>query len=70
MLAETYRTRYLNGVLLLESIVEMAQTKGFWSVWFTVFDGIDEVRQALIAAFPGTSAECFDAENHFTPVSR
>lgn len=69
-LAETYKTRYQNGLLLLDDIVEMARAKGFWSVWYTVFDGIDEVRQALITAFPGTSAECFDKKNHFMPISR
>lgn len=69
-LAEKYRTRYLNGTLLLDDVVEMARARGFWSVWFTVFDGVDAVRQALITAFPGTAAECFDGSNHFTPSLR
>lgn len=69
-LAEKYKARYDSGTMLLEDIVEMALSKGFWSVWFTVFEGIDDVRKALIATFPGTSAECFDAKNHFSPIVR
>ena len=69
-LAENYNKKYHNNTLWVEDILAMALAKGFWSVWFTVFDGIQEVREALIKGFPGTSSECFDANNNFEPIGR
>ena len=54
----------------VDDIVYYARLKGNWSVWFTVFEGKDEIRKALIENTPGTCAECFDAANHYEPVRR
>jgi hypothetical protein len=45
---------------LVESIVELALSEGFFSVWLTVFHDMPEMRQAFISAFPNTSIECFE----------
>ena len=51
-------------------ILNYIRKVGNWSVFFTVFKEIDEMRKAFIEEFPGTSAVCFDAENHYEPISR
>lgn len=67
-IASRYKAVYDRS--LLPFIIDCAKTKGFWSVWFTVFQGNDEVRKALIDAFPGTATCCFDANNHYEPINR
>lgn len=67
-IASTYKDKY--DKTLLPLIIDCAKTRGFWSVWFTVFKGYDEVRKALIDSFPGTAAFCFDANNHYEPIHR
>ena len=44
----------------LELIIDVAKGFGFFSVWFTMFDGYDKVRRVLIETFPGTATSCFD----------
>lgn len=44
-----------------DQIVETAQSKGYWSIWMTVFADDADMRQRLIAAYPGTATTCFDA---------
>ena len=41
-------------------VIAAAEGCGFFSVWFTVFHEHIDVRLALIEAFPGTAASCFD----------
>ena len=52
----------------LKLLVCAAEGYGFFSVWFEVFSEHEEVRRALIDAFPGTPADCFDADA--TPIAR
>ena len=61
---------YLGGNIDEDDIISRAKDKGHWSVWFTVFTGIDAVLLRLITAFPGTSEDCFDANNHYAPIER
>ena len=44
---------------LIESIVELALSEGFFSVWLTVFKDMPDMRRKLIDGFPGTSEDCF-----------
>ncbi len=53
---------------IAEDIVEFAKERGFFSVWFTVFQDHKEVRKALIEAFSGTHRASFDAD--FNPIPR
>lgn len=69
-LASRYKERYLNGAITEDDIICLAKLKGQWSIWFTVFKGIDSVRARLISDFPGTCASCFDENNHFEPIER
>lgn len=64
-----YRTKYERGTADITTIVDLVRERGGWSIWFTVFEGIDEVRKALVQ-FPGTASECFDPENHYAPIDR
>lgn len=68
--ADRYRHRYEEGELTADDIIEIAKITGNWSVWFTVFRGIDPVLQRLISNFPGTCASCFDESNHYAPIYR
>ena len=68
--AERYLEKYRTKKADVETIIDLVKTRGGWSIWFTVFEGEDEVRKALITEFRGTSAECFDAANHYKPIPR
>ena len=59
-----------NDTACLKYLIQVAKARGGWSIWFTVFKGHDEVRKALINEFPGTAAQCFDANNHYEPIDR
>ncbi|MEN9867528.1 MAG: hypothetical protein RL748_3118 [Pseudomonadota bacterium] len=43
-----------------EEVIERAKDRGGFSIWFEVFHDDADMRQRLIAAFPGTAADCFD----------
>ncbi len=68
--AERYKERYENGKLNLDCLMDYIKATGCWSIWFTIFEGHDEVRRRLIEDFPGTSSVCFDANNHYSPIER
>ena len=58
-----------NDTLHMRSqIIIAAKGHGFWSVWMTVFKNDADMLNRLIAAFPGTARDCFDANG--LPVSR
>lgn len=62
--------QYESGDLELNLVVEFAQQRGYFSVWFAVFESHPEVRAALIKGFKGTPMNCFDASNSYRPVPR
>ncbi len=43
-------------------IARTAVASGFFSIWMKVFEGDARMRSLLIKAFPGTAADCFDAQ--------
>lgn len=59
-LAERYLGKYENGTASEDVVVDLARASGFWSVWMCVFDQHAEVKNRLIAEFPGTCMHCFD----------
>ncbi len=63
------RLRRCDSEEMRQQIVETAHANGFWSVWMTVFEDDADIRQRLLAAFPGTCCECFDAVDR-SPVAR
>ena len=69
-LATIYKKDFISGSKTVDDIICVAKLKGQWSIWFTVFKGIDSVRARLISDFPGTCASCFDANNHYEPIER
>lgn len=69
-LAERYRKRYAADRLDIDCLIDYIKAAGCWSIWFTVFEGYDEVRKRMIEDFPGTAVQCFDPENHYMPVPR
>lgn len=50
-----------------EAILGAARAIGFLSVWLAVFAHDIPLRQALLAAFPGTALGCFDAQTNPVP---
>lgn len=68
-LAYRYREKYDKRTTDIESIVNLVNSRGGWSIWYTVFQGCDDVRQALLD-FPGTAKNCFDPNNHYEPIYR
>lgn len=53
-----------------ESIIDLAKSRGHWSIWMAVFEAEPEIRQALIDAFPGTCRSCFDANTRPVTLNR
>ena len=68
--ASRCKEQFLEGSITEDDIISNAKYTGQWSIWFTVFKGIDSVRARLISDFPGTCASCFDANNHYEPIER
>lgn len=58
----------LDDTTIRKRIEEQAVSTGFWSVWMTVFSDDADMRRRLIAAFKGTSSDCFD--NNTQPIPR
>lgn len=48
----------------LDTIIELAKGSGFFSIWMMVFEDDKEIKNALIASFPGTARECFDEDGN------
>lgn len=67
-MAERYLSKYNKGVTDIDTIIDLVKACGHWSIWFTVFIDIKEVRQALVERFPGTSRCCFDAD--YMPIPK
>lgn len=65
-----YRALYDSGFVNTDFLIDYVKSSGFWSIWFTVFRGVDDVRRRLIEEFPGTEIDCFDPLNHYEPVNR
>lgn len=55
------KVKYENNPIpaMRDSLVEFALQRGFFSVWYTVFQDHPEVQEALRAAFPGTNESYF-----------
>ena len=68
--ASRCKKQFLDGSITEDDIISNAKYTGQWSIWFTVFKGIDSVRARLISDFPGTCVSCFDANNHYEPIER
>ena len=68
--ASRYKELYLKGAITEDDVIDYAHCNGQWSIWFTVFKGIDSIRHRLITDFPGTCIHCFDENNHYEPVER
>jgi uncharacterized protein (TIGR02646 family) len=49
-----------NSIEVRELIVENAIGRGMFSIWWTVFDGDQDMRRRLREAFQGTDVACFD----------
>lgn len=56
------------GQRFIDLLITAVAGKGFWSIWFDAFGDVPAVRQALVQQFPGTAANCFDAD--YFPISR
>lgn len=52
----------------IELLITNAKAKGFWTAWFTVFQDVRAVREALINGFKGTAIGCFDDD--YNPIPR
>ena len=55
------KEKYEAGKWNEDDIIGKAKDTGYWSVWFTVFTGIDAILSRLISDFDGTCKSCFDA---------
>lgn len=69
-LASRAKELYQSNRITVDDVIDQAKSRGYWSIWFTVFSGIDAVLSRLISDFPGTCAACFDPNNHYAPIER
>lgn len=53
-----YLSKYINGELTFEILIDYAVEVGYWSIWMDAFAPYPAVQDALIAAFPGTYPAC------------
>jgi len=53
-----------------EQIVDTATTRGFWSVWMSVFRQDTDMLERFINAFEGTCRLCFDDQFQLVPRPR
>jgi uncharacterized protein (TIGR02646 family) len=67
-IASRYLTKLENNETEISVIIDLALSRGFFSVWFTVFGAYPAVKNALIQAFVGTDRNSFDAQ--FNPIPR
>jgi hypothetical protein len=68
--AMKYLPIYEKGSLSAQQLVEFAIQRGYFSVWFSVFQNHPEVKKLLIDTFVGTSHNCFDTDNNYQPIAR
>ena len=61
---------YESGILSASDIVEFALQRGFFSVWFSVYENHTPVKKLLVELFEGTAKDCFDAVNGYLPINR
>ena len=54
LLAEKYLPKYQAGEVDVDTIIDLAKAKGFWSTWMTVFSGESAITNRLIRDFSGT----------------
>ena len=48
-------------------IIRTVKSKGYWSIWMTVFADDADTRNRLIRALPGTATDCFDEQGQPLP---
>ena len=68
--ASRYKELFFYGSITEDEIISYVKCTGQWSIWFTVFKGVDSVRARLISDFSGTCSSCFDASNNYEPIER
>jgi hypothetical protein len=56
-----------NTPSMREQIVDTATTRGFWSVWMSVFRDDTDMLERFINAFEGTCRLCFDDQFKLVP---
>lgn len=66
-IANEVRAEFEAGQINIKQVVREATAHGFFSIWMHAFAGVPIVRQAIIGAFVGTAADCFNEET--LPVS-
>lgn len=64
------KTKFEAGKWSEDDVIDLAKITGYWSVWFTVFAGIDAILSRLISDFAGTCPSCFDPNDHYKPIPR
>ncbi len=64
-LAQRYFYKYQNNECDIETIKDLALSRGFWSVWMQLFSEFPEVQKELIHSFSGTQKAFFQQRlNH------
>lgn len=58
-LAVRYLRKYEENLVDEETLLDLAKSKGFWSVWMTVFKDQKEFVKKLIQSFKGTKQDYF-----------
>lgn len=69
-LAKRKLVDFESGRLNNRDIVDFALLRGFFSIWFSVFNNHPEVKELLIYEFIGTDSSCFDPSHGYSPINR
>lgn len=54
----------------LELLEDSARAKGFFSIWYSIFEDVPEVKSVLLNAFPGTDENSFEKIPPYSPKPR
>ncbi|MCF0212555.1 MAG: HNH endonuclease [Bacteroidales bacterium] len=69
-IATDRKDEYLKGRCTVNAILDLAKECGHWSIWYSVFEGVNEIRQRLLSDFEGTCTSCFDPQKQYAPSER
>lgn len=68
-IAQNILEDYENGEIASKWVVRVAQTHGFFSLWYTIFQEHPEMIEELINNFEGTHPAAFDSTNNYSLVA-
>lgn len=68
-IAQEMLEEYEAGTTDWKNVLRVVETRGFFSLWYTIFQGHPEVIEKLITHFEGTHPAAFDSTNNYSLIA-